>query len=237
MKDLSADDMAGGFLAVAAVAAAVFTASYVQPPPVAAPAATMEAPPNPAPSAAAPDPGQNPPAGPFHDLFAEADEVLVLEALPTSRNLGDRIGVEPVDVRQVLKGSRSLGTTSVDIAAVEDRTASGTLLWQHSQKEAPMTYLGFFALGADGEMHLMERAHALLQIRNIRTSTTTAPFTDEPVDIGDDLRSRIDVAPKGDVPVATYTDSLSPETATDVIWGTAGEGGESGPGTRPCFRR
>ncbi|WP_461165056.1 hypothetical protein [Arthrobacter sp. R4-81] len=186
----------------------------------------MEAPPNPAPSAAAPDPGQNPPAGPFHDLFAEAGEVLVLEALPTSRNLGDRIGVEPVDVRQVLKGSRSLGTTSVDIAAVEDRTASGTLLWQHSQKEAPMTYLGFFALGADGEMHLMERAHALLQIRNIRTFTTTAPFTDEPVDIGDDLRSRIDVAPKGDVPVATYTDSLSPETATDVIWGTAGEGGE-----------
>ncbi|WP_309105419.1 hypothetical protein [Arthrobacter sp.] len=218
--------VAGGFLAVAAVAAAVFTASYLQPPPVAAPAATMEAPPlNPAPSAAAPDPGQNPPAGPFHDLFAEADEVLVLEALPTSRNLGDRIGVEPVDVRQVLKGSRSLGTTSVDVAAVEDRTASGTLLWQHSQKEAPMTYLGFFALGADGEMHLMERAHALLQIRNIRTSATTDPFTDEPVDIGDDLRSRIDVAPKGDVPVASYTGSLSPETATDVIWGTAGEGG------------
>lgn len=219
--------VAGGFLAVAAVAAAVFTASYVQPPPVAAPAATIEAPPSkPAPSAVAPDPGQNPPAGPFHDLFAEADEVLVLEALPTTWNLGDRIGVEPVDVRQVLKGSRSLGTTSVDVAAVEDVTANGTLLWQRSQKEAPMTYLGFFARGADGEMHLMERTHALLQIRNIRTSATTDPYTDEPVDIGDDLRSRIDVAPKGDVPVATYTGSLSSETATDVIWGTATGGGE-----------
>lgn len=219
--------VAGGFLAVAAVAAAVFTATTVQPPPLEAPAATMEAPaPNPVSTAAAPDPGQNPPAGPFHDLFAEADEVLVLEALPTIWNLGDRMGVEPVDVRQVLKGSRSLGTTSVDVAAVEDVTANGTLLWQRSQKEAPMTYLGFFARGSDGEMHLMERAHALLQIRNIRTSTTTDPYTDEPVDIGDDLRSRIDVAPKGDVPVATYADSLSSETPTDVIWGTATGGGE-----------
>lgn len=219
--------LAGGFLAVASVAAAVFTATTVQPSPLEAPAATIETPPsNPAPSAAAADPGQKPPAGPFHDLFAEADEVLVLEALPTSRNLGERIGVEPVDVRQVLKGSRSLGTTSVDVASVDDGIASGTLLWQHSQKEAPMTYLGFFARGTDGEMHLMKRAHALLQIQNIRTSATTDPFTDEPVDIGDDLRSRIDVAPKGDVPVATYTGSLSAETATDVIWGTAGEGGE-----------
>lgn len=220
--------VAGGFLAAAAVAGAVFTAGSIQPPPVAAPAviATEALPSAPAPSAAAVEPGQNPPTGPMHDLFAAADDVLVLEALPTSWNLGDRIGVEPVDVRQVLKGSGSLGATSVDVASADDGITSGSLLWQYSQKEAPMTYLGFFARGADGEMHLMEGTHALLQIRNIRTSATTDPFTDEPVDIGDDLRSRIDVAPKGDVPVATYPGTLSPETATDVIWGTAGEGGE-----------
>lgn len=219
--------VAGGFLAAAAVAGAVFTAGSIQPPPVAAPAviATAALPSAAAPSAAA-DPGQNPPAGPMHDLFAAADDVLVLEALPTSWNLGDRIGVEPVDVRQVLKGSGSLGATSVDVASADDGITSGSLLWQYSQKAAPVTYLGFFARGADGEMHLMEGTHALLQIRNIRTSATTDPFTDEPVDIGDDLRSRIAVAPKGDVPVATYTGSLSPETATDVVWGTATGGGE-----------
>jgi hypothetical protein len=222
--------VAGGFLAAAAVAGGVFTAGSIQPPPVAVPAViATEAPPSAAaPSAAAVDPGQNPPTGPMHDLFAAADEVLVLEALPTSWRPGAGLGVEPVDVRQVLKGSRSLGTTSVDVASADDGITSGSLLWQYSQKEAPMTYLGFFARGADGEMHLMEKTHALLQIRNIRTSSTTDPFTDEPVDIGDDLRSRIDVAPKGDVPVATYTGSLSPETATDVVWGTAGEGGERG---------
>lgn len=213
--------VAGGFLAAAAVAAAVLTANFLQPSPIEAPAATAtEATPSTAADVA--DAGQVAPPGPLHDIFVSADEVLVLEALPNpARSPQAGLGVEPVNVRQVLKGSRALGTTSLDVASADD-AVTGSLLWRNSQKEAPFTYLGFFARGADGEMHLMETAHALLQIQNIRSSATVDPVTDEPVDIGVDLRSRIHVAPEGDVPVATYAGG---QVKTDIIRGTEGPDG------------
>lgn len=224
--------VAGGFLAAAAVAA-VLTATFLETPPIDAPAATATPATASTPAAsatssatAAAEAGQVAPAGPLHDLFVSADEVLVLEALPNpTRNHQTALGVEPVNVRQVLKGSRALGTTSLDVASADDAT-TGSLLWWRSQKEAPFTYLGFFTAGADGETHLMEAANALLQIQNLRTSATVDPATDEPVDIGDDLRSRINVAPVGDVPVSTYPGGQPGGAATDVIWGTEGAGGE-----------
>lgn len=214
-----------GFLTAAAVATVVLTANSMQPKPVEVPAATA----TPATTAAVADPGQIAPAGPLHDLFTSADEVLVMEALPSSGGYPQKgLGVEPVNVRQVLKGSRALGTTSVDVASADD-AITGTLLWQNSRKEAPLTYLGFFARGADGEMHLMETANALLQIQNIRTSATVDPVTAEPVDIGDDFRSRIDVAPEGDVAVSTYAGARPELAAADVILGTEGpEGSREG---------
>lgn len=222
--------MAGGIMAAAAVAAAVVTATFLQVPPMEAPAAS--APPTatdvaagtatPAATATPADQGKVAPSGPLHDLFVAADEVLVVEALPT--DIGRGLGVEPVEVRQVLKGSRALGATSVDVSSADDGI-NGSLLWQHSQKEAPMTYLGFFARGSDGGMRLLATAHALLQIQNIRTAITVDPVTDEPVDIGDDLRSRINVAPEGDVPVATYAGDQPDGAATDVVRGTEGPGG------------
>ncbi|MCU1519375.1 MAG: hypothetical protein JWQ75_4096 [Pseudarthrobacter sp.] len=219
--------VAGAFLAAAAVAAGVLTATTLQPPAVEVPAATATSPATgttPVPTAAA-DPGQIPPTGPLHDLFVSAEEVLVLEALPNpARNLSAGLGVEPVNVRQALKGSRTLGETTVDVAAADD-SVSGTLLWRDSQKEAPFTYLGFFSRTADGGLHVLDDAHALLQIQNIRTAAAVDPVTAEPVDIGDDLQARIDVAPRGDVPLATYAAGLPAEQATDVIVGTEGEGG------------
>lgn len=165
---------------------------------------------------------QLPPSGPFHDLFFSADEVLVIEALPTGS--GRQLGVEPVNVRQALKGSTAIGAASVDVSSADDEI-SGTLLWRDSQKEAPMTFLGFFVRGSDGGLQLMKTAHSLLRVQNIRTANTVDPVTDEPVDIGDDLRSRINVAPEGDVPVSTYAGNRSGAVATHVIKGTEGPGG------------
>jgi hypothetical protein len=210
---------AGAFLAAAAVAAAVLTASFLQAAPVETPAATESfPPPSPAATSTAPEPA--PPAGPFHDLYVSADEVLVLEALPNAaRNFGARLGVEPVNVRQVLKGHLTPGKTAVDVAAAE-QAINGSLHWRDSQEEAPFTYLGFFAKGADGVPHLMETPHSLLQIQNIRTAVTVDPVTDEPVEIGEDLQSRINVAPVGDVPVATHPGGSWAASAPDTIWGT-----------------
>lgn len=221
--------LAGGILAAAAVSAAVLTAGLLQAPRIEAPAATASASSTGTPSAATTvvDPGQEAPSGPLHVLFASADEVLVLEALRNpawNGSLQAGLGVEPVNVLQVLKGSRALGETSLDVASANG-AESGTLLWQHTQREAPMTYLAFFARSVDGEMHLMQTEHSLLQVRNIRTAATVDPFTDDPVDIGDDLRSRIDVAPDGDVPVATYPGGQPKGSGTDVILGTEGPGG------------
>ena len=209
---------AGAFLAAAAVAAAVLTANFLQAVPVETPAATESvSAPSPAPTSA---PAPTPPAGPFHDLFVSADEVLVLEALPNAaRNLRAGLGVEPVNVRQVLKGDLTPGETAVDVASAEEGI-NGSLLWRDSRNEAPFTYLGFFADGADGGLHLMEAPHALLQIQNIRTAATVDPVTDEPVEIGADLQSRINVAPVGDVPVATHDGGSLAASAPDRIWGT-----------------
>ena len=214
---------AGAFLAAAAVAAAVLTAN-VLPSMVETPAATKSvSPPSPAPTSA-PEPA--PPAGPFHDLFLSADEVLVLEALPNAaRNLRAGLGVEPVNVRQVLKGDLTPGETAVDVASAEDGI-SGSLLWRDSRNEAPFTYLGFFARGADGGLHLIEAPHALLQIQNIRTAATVDPATDEPVEIGADLQSRINVAPVGDVPVATHGGGSLAASAPDRILGTQAADGQ-----------
>ncbi|MDR7161344.1 hypothetical protein [Arthrobacter sp. BE255] len=230
---------AGAFLAAAAVAAAVLTANFL-PSLVETPAATESvSPPAPAPTSA-PEPA--PPAGPFHDLFVSADEVLVLEALPNAaRSLGAGLGVEPVYVRQVLKGGLAPGGTSVDVASAE-AGINGSLLWRDSREEAPFTYLGFFARGADGGLHLMEAPHALLQIQNIRTAATVDPVTDKPVEIGADLQSRIKVAPVGDVPVATHDGGSLAAAAPDRIWGTqAADGSRDGEvrgyvaGSEACF--
>jgi hypothetical protein len=201
------------------VAAAVLTASFLQTAPVPTPAATETFSP-PSPAATTPVPEPTPPAGPSHDLFVSADEVLVLEALPNAaRNLGAGLGVEPVNVRQVLKGDLTPGEAAVDVAAAE-RAINGSLHWRDSRKEAPFTYLGFFAKGADGRLHLLEAPHSLLQIQNIRTAATADPVTDEPVEIGKDLQSRINVAPVGDVPVATHPSGSWAASAPNTIWGT-----------------
>jgi hypothetical protein len=207
---------AGAFLAAAAVAAAVLTANFLQAAPLETPAAT-ETVPSPA-ATTAPEPTA--PAGPFHELFVSADAVLVLEALPNAaRKLGASLGVEPVNVRQVLKGDLTAGETAVDVAAAE-RGINGSLHWRDSRKEAPFTYLGFFAKGGDGGLHLVEAPHSLLQVQSIRTATTVDPVTDEPVEIGEDLQSRINVAPVGDVPVATHPGGSWAASAPDTIWGT-----------------
>lgn len=213
----------GIVVAAAVVGATVLVPAILQSPPSTPPAA-IELPAGTGTGAATPTPtaAQLPPAGPFHDMFVSADEVLVVEALPTGSM--QQLGIEPVNVRQVLKGSSAVGTTSVDVSAADDRI-SGTLLWRDSQKEAPMTFLGFFARGGDGGLQLMNTAHSLLRVQNIRTSTTVNPVTDEPVDIGDDLRARINVAPMGDVPVSTYEGNRSGGVAPDVVKGTEGTGG------------
>lgn len=166
-------------MAAATVAAAVVTGSFLQMPPMEAPAAPPQAATEVAAATAAPaGQGTAAPSGPLHDLFAAADEVLVVEASPTY--VGRELGIEPVEVRQVLKGLQLMGATSVDVASADDGI-NGSLLWQHSQKEAPQTYLGFFSRGSDGGLRLLDTPHALLQIQNIRTAATVDPVTDVPV--------------------------------------------------------
>jgi hypothetical protein len=207
--------MAGSLMAAATVAAAVVTGSFLQMTPMEAPAAPAPPAATEVAAATAAPAGQGTaaPSGPLHDLFAAADEVLVVEASPTF--VGRELGIEPVEVRQVLKGLQLMGATSVDVASADDGI-NGSLLWQHSQKEAPQTYLGFFSRGSDGGLRLLDTPHALLQIQNIRTASTVDPVTDVPVEIGDDLRSRINVAPEGDVPVATYAGGMPDGAATDI---------------------
>jgi hypothetical protein len=232
--------IAGGILAAVAVAATVLTASFLQMPPTAAPAATTPAATDVAADSPTPtaDPGATVPSGPMHDVFVAADDVFVMEALPG--NAGSSLGVERVVVRQVLKGSHALGETSVDVSSADDGI-NGSLLWRQSQKEAPMTYLGFFNEGSDGGMRLLKATHALLQIQNIRTATTVDPVTEDPVDIGDDLRSRIDVAPEGDVPVSTYTPDQAKGATTDFLGTEMPDGTREGvvrghiSATEACF--
>lgn len=199
----------GGILAAVAAAAAVLTASVVHMAPSETPAATEVATGTASPTA---DQKDVAPFGPMQDMFVAADEVLVMEALPANNH--QFLGVERVVVRQVLKGSRPLGETSVDVSSA-DNNMNGSLLWQQSQVEAPMTYLGFFTKSSDGGIRLLETTHALLQIQNIRTAATVDPVTEEPVDIGE-LQSRIHIAPRGDVPVATYTETPLNGAATDI---------------------
>ncbi|HEY9357510.1 MAG TPA: hypothetical protein VIQ52_14515 [Arthrobacter sp.] len=88
----------------------------------------------------------------------------------------------------------------------------------------------------------MEAPHALLEIQNIRTAATVDPVTDEPLEIGGDLQSRITVAPEGDVPVATHDGGSLAASAPDRIWGTqAADGSRDGEvrgyvaGSEACF--
>jgi hypothetical protein len=171
------------------------------------------------PAASQAAPVQEAPSGPLSDLFASADEVLVLQALPnrdawskeyeeilaqspasSPGGVGAQfpsLGVEPVNVLQVLKGSRRTGQATLDVEAAPD-------WWRNTNNVAPLTFLAFVGKGPDGEMHLMKEPHALLEIRNLREGTLTDPTTHEEVDAGADLRERISVAPTGDVPLATY---------------------------------
>jgi hypothetical protein len=170
-----------------------------------------------APAASQTVPAQETPSGPLGDLFAAADEVLVLQALPNrdvwskaydetlaqspaNGGVGGQfpsLGVEPINVLQVLKGTRSKGQAALDVEAAPD-------WWRNTNNVAPLTFLAFVAKGPDGEMHLMKEPHALLEIRNLREGTLTDPTTHEAVDAGTDLSERISVAPTGDVPLATY---------------------------------
>ncbi|MBT2538789.1 hypothetical protein [Arthrobacter sp. ISL-69] len=199
-----------GLGAAAAVAASVLVASAFGTVP-----ADMAA----APPVSDSTPLQSPPAGPLRDLFFAADEVLVLQALPNTdawqqeyksfmSQLGQAggpaygppgLGVEPVNVLQVLKGTRSTGRSTLDVSAMPDANQ-----WKNTNTVAPLTYLAFIKKGPDGIGHLMSEPQALLQILNLRSATVGDPVKQQPVDIGADLRSRIAVAPTGDVPLSTY---------------------------------
>lgn len=193
-----------GLGAVAGVAASVLVASSFGTAPVNTAAASV---------AANTSPTQSTPTGPLRDLFLSADEVLVLQALPNkavwqqaydSQLSGTMagpagLGVEPVNVLQVLKGSRATGRGTLDVAAMPDPER-----WKNTNIVAPLTYLAFIKKGPDGIGHLMSEPHALLQILNLRTAAAGDPVMQQPVEIGADLRSRIAVAPTGDVPLATY---------------------------------
>lgn len=193
-----------GLAAAAAVAASVFVAASVGTAPVNTAAATV---------AANTSPAQSTPSGPLRDLFLSADDVLVLQALPnkaawqqdydTQLSGGMSgpagLGLEPVNVLQVLKGARSTGRAALDVSAMPDPEQ-----WKNTNVVAPLTYLAFIKKGPDGNGHLMSEPHALLQILNLRTAAVGDPVRQQPVEIGADLRSRISVAPIGDAPLATY---------------------------------
>ena len=198
-----------GFAAVAAVAASVLVASAAGTAPVNTAAASM---------AADSSPVQSPPTGPLRDLFSSADEVLVIQALPNKAVWQQKydaflpqlsqpggsaygppgLGVEPVNVLQVLKGTRPTGKSSLDVSVMSAPE------WQNTNTVAPLTYIAFIKKGPDGIGHLMSEPHALLQILNLRTAAVGDPVQQQPVEIGADLRSRISVAPTGDVPLETY---------------------------------
>lgn len=211
-----------GLGAVAAVAASVLVASAFGTAPVNTSAASV---------AADSSPVQSTPTGPFRDLFLSADEVLVLQALPNTAvwqqeyeaflpQLGQAsgttgppgLGVEPVNVLQVLKGTRSTGRSTLDVSAMP---APGE--WKNTNTVAPLTYLAFIKKGADDIGRLMSEPHALVQILNLRTATMGDPVMQQPVDIGADLRSRISVAPTGDVPLSTHAAAPSVAAGSDVI--------------------
>lgn len=175
-----------------------------------------------APAISQTSPAQETPSGPLKDLFAAADEVLVLQALPnpTAWNKAQEeflrqsqsapaapgipgpqfpvLGVEPINVLQVLKGTRIPGQSTLDVKAAP-------AWWKNTNSVAPLTFLAFVTKGTDGESHLMTEPHALLEIRNLRQGILTDTTTHEVVDTGPDLSQRISVAPTGDVPIATYT--------------------------------
>ncbi|KRE72686.1 hypothetical protein [Arthrobacter sp. Soil762] len=184
-------------LAAAAVAASVLVASSLAPSPAnVATAPTVEV-----------TEVQPPPTGPARDLFIAADEVLVLQALPTPAGWNQStpgstapgLGVEPVNVIQVLKGPRPTGTTTIDLSAMSAPTS-----WRNTNPVAPLTYLAFIKKGEDGVGHLMSGPLALLEILNLRAATLVDPVFGKPVDVGADLASRISVGPVGDVPLTTY---------------------------------
>jgi hypothetical protein len=213
-----------GLGAVAAVAASVLVASSFGTAPVNTAAASV---------AANTSPTQSTPTGPLRDLFLSADEVLVIQALPNTAvwqeeyksfmsKLGQPggpaygppgLGVEPVNVLQVLKGTRATGRGTLDVVAMPDAGQ-----WKNTNIVAPLTYLAFIKKGPDGIGHLMSEPHALLQILNLRTAAIGDPVSQQPVEIGADLRSRIAVAPTGDVPLATYEAAAGSDVIREGIF-------------------
>ncbi|MGO4229984.1 hypothetical protein AB4Y72_14055 [Arthrobacter sp. YAF34] len=213
--------LSGVGIAAAAVAAvvvtSVLTASALQTPPAET-------------AATAASPTANVQAlssGPMRDLFAAADEVLVLQALPNNRawnkayeefmaspdNLGKKmpgLGTEPINVLQVLKGSRTVGKSTLDVASAPDS-------WKDTNTVTPLTFLAFAARGNDGKMHLMGQPKALLEIQNLRRPTLADPVTHKPVDVGAELLSRINAAPTGDTRIATYPAAPPVAAGNDVI--------------------
>lgn len=216
--------LAGAALgAVAAVAASVLVALAFGTAPVNTAAASM---------AANGSPVQSTPTGPLKDLFLSADEVLVLQALPNTAvwqqeydssllQVGQAsgttsgppgLGVEPVNVLQVLKGTRSTGKSTLDVSTMPSPDR-----WKNTNTVAPLTYLAFIKKGPDGIGHLMSEPQALVQILNLRSATMGDPVMQQPVEIGADLRSRISVAPTGDVPLSTYPAAPPVAAGHDVI--------------------
>lgn len=196
---------AGAGLAAAAVAASVLVASNMATEPV-----NMAA----APTVSEVTPAPAPPAGPARDLFIAADDVIVLQALPNPAKQGspEGLGVEPVNVIQVLKGSRALGRTTLDVSTIQD---SG--MWRNTNTVAPMTYLAFVKNGTDGVGQVMSDPLALLQILNLRSVTFGDPIFRQPVDVGADLATRISVGPSGDVPLTTYAAAQAGRQGTDML--------------------
>ncbi|MFH5878644.1 hypothetical protein [Arthrobacter sp. NA-172] len=198
-------------LATAAVAASVLVASSWATGPV-----DMAA----APTVSQVTAMQPPPAGPARDLFIAADEVLVLQALPNPAewNQGYResgvpkLGDEPVNVIQVLKGSRPIGKATIDVSAMPAPES-----WKNTNVVAPLTYLAFIKKDAAGVGHLMNGPLALLEILNLRSATFGDPVFQHPVALGTDLSSRISIGPTGDVPLANYPATQVAASPPDVL--------------------
>lgn len=186
--------LAGVGLTTAAVAASVLVATNMATEP-----ANVAAAPTVSEVTAAPAP----PAGPAHDLFIAADEVLVLQALPNPAGTSpEALGVEPVNVIQVLKGSRPLGKSTLDASDASAILDPG--MWRTTNSVAPLTYVAFIKKDADGLARLINEPLALLQILNLRSVTFGDAMFQTPVDVGAELASRISVGPADDVPLATY---------------------------------
>lgn len=199
--------LAGAALAAAAVAASVLVASNMASEPV-----NVATGPTVSEITAVPAP----PAGPAEEIYKAADEVLVLQALPNPAKQGspEGLGLEPVNVIQILKGSRPLGKATIDASSIQD---PGT--WRQTNAVAPMTYLAFIKHGAEGVGQLINDPLALVEIMNLRTVTFADPIFQQPVDLGADLASRISIRPAGDVPLSTYAAAAPASSSVDMLNG------------------